>query len=162
MSKLVEITFKTFHGEQTLYADPKSQNIEFLKFCAEAVNKNKFIIVEYNEGWEDYSGIYSEKSKTSPFKRIFSIGLSNGETPKFLEMLSSLSYGGGVLTSHKDAIKNFKFATVHDELYNTLHRVEELSEMTTLEFIREFQDDDFNFDEESLLKYTSIIIDVIK
>lgn len=128
-------------------------NQEFMKFCFN--NIGRFIEVEYNPEYADYSGIYEESSENIGFKRTFKIGINskNSEQRVLLELSSDISLGGSILFAYEDAIKGYKLAKESSDMMRKIRRVEMLSDFSVKEVLETFSNEEDELDEAGVLEF---------
>lgn len=75
----------------------------FMDFINRAYENHARVVIEYNEGWEDFSGYHGGNG----LKHSMNIGRSTGIKPIPLEISRRDSMGGGGLITCKKAIKRW-------------------------------------------------------
>ena len=81
----------------------KDTDAKFMDFINYAYKNHKRIVIEYNDGWEDFSGYHGGNG----LKHSMYVGRSCGQIKIPLEIMRKDSRGGCALTTCKKAIKNY-------------------------------------------------------
>ena len=74
-----------------------------MKFIVDAYESKKRVVIEYNEGWEDFSGYCGKDG----LKHWIYIGKSTGPKHIPLSISSKRSRGGSALMTCREAIKKY-------------------------------------------------------
>ena len=90
------------HGQ--FYFDDETQP-EFMDFINDAYNNQRRIVVEFKEGWENFSGYHGGNG----LKHSFYVGRSTGPIHIPLVIYRKDSLGGDALITCKKAVKKWYY-----------------------------------------------------